>query len=55
MVRATISERRTFANVWDALEDAPGETANLAMRSDVLIELANRADIPVHLRIGKAA
>jgi len=31
--------RVTFANVWDALEDTPGQAANMTMRSDLLIAL----------------
>jgi predicted XRE-type DNA-binding protein len=30
-------KRRTFANVWDALEDNSEEAANMTMRSDVMI------------------
>jgi len=30
---------RTFANVWDALEDNPEEAANMTMRSEVMIAI----------------
>ena len=30
---------RTFANIWDALEDNPEEAANMTMRSDVMIAI----------------
>jgi predicted XRE-type DNA-binding protein len=32
---------KTFANVWDALEDNPEEAANMTMRSDVMIAIKN--------------
>jgi predicted XRE-type DNA-binding protein len=35
-------QRLTFANVWDALEDAPAQAANMAMRSYLLIVLRQR-------------
>jgi predicted XRE-type DNA-binding protein len=30
---------RTFANVWDALEDSPEDVANMTMRSNVMIAI----------------
>lgn len=30
---------RTFANVWDAIEDNPEEAATMTMRSDVMIAI----------------
>ncbi|MBI2736110.1 MAG: XRE family transcriptional regulator [Rhodospirillales bacterium] len=35
-------QRRKFANVWDALENTPTESANMTMRSDLLIALRQR-------------
>lgn len=35
-------KRRKFANVWDALEDTPAATANMTMRSDILIVLRQK-------------
>jgi hypothetical protein len=35
--------KRTFASVWDALEDSPGEAANLRARADDRI-VGHRAD-----------
>jgi predicted XRE-type DNA-binding protein len=32
-------ERKSFSNVWDALEDNPAEAANMTMRSDLMIAL----------------
>src|SRR5215213_8291825 len=32
-------QRVKFANVWNALEDTPGQAANMTMRSDLLIAL----------------
>jgi len=32
--------RRTFRNVWDAIEDNPEDAANMTMRSDVMATLA---------------
>jgi len=37
-------KRQRFANVWDALEDAPGKAANMTMRSDLLIALRQRIE-----------
>ena len=31
--------KRTFASVWDALEDSPGEAANLRARADLMLAL----------------
>lgn len=35
-------ERREFANVWDALTDTPAESANMTMRSDLLIAIQRK-------------
>ena len=35
-------ERRSFSNVWDALEDTPAEAANMTMRSSLLIAIEQR-------------
>ena len=32
-----MTKARTFANVWDALEDSPEEAATMTMRSNVII------------------
>ena len=32
---------KTFANIWDALEDNPEEAATMTMRSDVMIAIKN--------------
>jgi predicted XRE-type DNA-binding protein len=32
-------ERQSFENVWDALEESPGEAANMSMRSSLLIAI----------------
>jgi predicted XRE-type DNA-binding protein len=32
-------EHQEYANVWDALTDSPGESANMTMRSNLLIAL----------------
>ena len=31
-----MTKARTFANVWDAIEDSPEEAATMTMRSDVM-------------------
>jgi predicted XRE-type DNA-binding protein len=36
---AARQQRVKFANVWNALEDTPGQAANMTMRSDLLIAL----------------
>jgi predicted XRE-type DNA-binding protein len=33
---------RTFANVWDALEDSPEEAATMTMRSNVMIAIREK-------------
>ena len=33
------TERQSFENVWDALEDSPAEAANMTMRSRLLIAI----------------
>jgi len=34
-----MTKTRTFANVWDALEDSPEDAANMTMRSNVMIAI----------------
>jgi predicted XRE-type DNA-binding protein len=33
---------RTFANVWDALEDSPEDAATMTMRSNVMIAIKDK-------------
>ena len=35
-------ERQSFENVWDALEDTSAETANMSMRSALLIAIEQK-------------
>ncbi|TPM27900.1 XRE family transcriptional regulator [Mesorhizobium sp. B2-3-4] len=35
-------ERQSFGNVWDALENTPAESANMTMRSNLLIAIEQR-------------
>lgn len=35
-------ERLSFANIWDALEDTPAESASMTMRSSLLIAIEQR-------------
>jgi len=35
-------ERQSFDNIWDALEDTPGEAVNMSMRSSILIAVEQR-------------
>ncbi|WP_027145958.1 XRE family transcriptional regulator [Mesorhizobium sp. Cs1299R1N3] len=35
-------ERQSFENVWDALEGTPAESANMTMRSNLLIAIEQR-------------
>ena len=35
-----MTKSRTFANVWDAIEDAPEEAATMTMRSNVMIAIS---------------
>ena len=35
-------ERQVFDNVWDAIEDTPEESANMTMRSGVLIAIEQK-------------
>lgn len=37
-----MTKSRTFANVWNALEDSPEDAAVMTMRSNVLIAITNR-------------
>jgi predicted XRE-type DNA-binding protein len=37
-----MTKTRTFANVWDAIEDSPEEAATMTMRSDVMIAITDR-------------
>jgi predicted XRE-type DNA-binding protein len=34
-----MTKTRTFASVWDALEDSPEDAATMTMRSDVMIAI----------------
>ncbi len=34
-----MTKTRTFANVWDALEDSPEDAATMTMRSNVMIAI----------------
>jgi predicted XRE-type DNA-binding protein len=36
--------RETFANVWDALEDTPGDAAIMTVRSDLMTALIDRVE-----------
>ena len=36
-----MTKKRTFANVWDALEDSPEEAATMTMRSNIMIAITN--------------
>ena len=35
-------ENQRFTNVWDALEDTPGEAANMTLRSHLLMAIEQR-------------
>jgi predicted XRE-type DNA-binding protein len=37
-----MTKTRTFANVWDALEDSPEEAATMTMRSNVMIAIKGK-------------
>ncbi len=37
-------ERQTFENVWDAIEDTAAASANMTIRSDLLITLRNTVE-----------
>ena len=37
-----MTKARTFANVWDALEDSPEEAATMTMRSNVMIAINDK-------------
>jgi predicted XRE-type DNA-binding protein len=37
--RIGMTKKRTFANVWDALEDSPEEAATMTMRSNIMIAI----------------
>jgi predicted XRE-type DNA-binding protein len=37
-----MTKTRTFANVWDAIEDNPAEAAMMTMRSEVMIAIKDR-------------
>lgn len=37
-----MNKARTFANVWDAIEDDPEEAATMTMRSDVMIAITEK-------------
>lgn len=34
-----MKKRRTYANVWDAIEDSPEEAATMTMRSNIMIAI----------------
>ena len=36
-----MTKTRTFANVWDAIEDSPEDAATMTMRSNVLIAITD--------------
>jgi predicted XRE-type DNA-binding protein len=40
--RIGMTKTRTFASVWDAIEDNPEDAATMTMRSDVMIAIADR-------------
>lgn len=35
-----MTDRRTFASVWDAIAGSPGEAANLRLRADLMQKIA---------------
>ncbi|MGD0024911.1 MAG: XRE family transcriptional regulator [Xanthobacteraceae bacterium] len=37
-----MTKARTFASVWDALEDSPEEAATMTMRSNVMIAISDK-------------
>jgi predicted XRE-type DNA-binding protein len=37
-----MTKTRTFANVWDALEDSPEDAATMTMRSNVMIAIKDQ-------------
>ena len=37
-----MTETRSFANVWDALEDSPEDAATMTMRSNVMIAIKDQ-------------
>jgi predicted XRE-type DNA-binding protein len=37
-----MTKNRTFANVWDALEDSPEDAATMTMRSNVMIAIKDQ-------------
>jgi predicted XRE-type DNA-binding protein len=37
-----MTKTRTFANVWDALEDSPEKAATMTMRSNVMIAIKDK-------------
>jgi predicted XRE-type DNA-binding protein len=37
-----MTKTRTFANVWDALEDSPEDAATMTMRSNVMIAIKDK-------------
>ncbi len=39
-----MTKTRTFANVWDALEDSPHDAATMTMRSNVMIAIKDKVD-----------
>jgi predicted XRE-type DNA-binding protein len=37
-----MTKTRTFANVWDAIEDSPEEAATMTLRSNVMIAIKDK-------------
>jgi predicted XRE-type DNA-binding protein len=37
-----MAKTRTFANVWDALEDSPEEAATMTMRSNIMVAVKDK-------------
>ena len=37
-----MTKTRTFANVWDAIEDSPEDAATMTMRSNVMIAIKDK-------------
>nr|WP_246681359.1 XRE family transcriptional regulator [Mesorhizobium sp. B2-3-14] len=42
LVEVRTMDRQSFENVWDALEETPAESANMTMRSNLLIAIEQR-------------
>jgi predicted XRE-type DNA-binding protein len=37
-----VTKAQTFADVWDAIEDTPGEAAAMRLRADIMIAITER-------------